>query len=116
MTGKRETSLWSADQENELCAHLATGKTMLECAKAMNMTRSRVAGKICRLKNAQDPRLPANRNLSGPEVLTHRVDRLAELLADGKSFKECAALMDIVPSLVFRYFKRMRKGLGWQAA
>ena len=107
---------WSDSQVDLLCSLLAQGKTMSECALAMKMTRSTVAGKIMRLKTSKDSRLPKDRNTSRMMALNDRTNELADLLAEGVDFKDCIDIMRVNRSIAYRYFKRMREGLGWQAA
>lgn len=77
---------WPDARVEELCALLAARKSFSQIAEAMDITRKSVASRVKRLRNHDDPRLPADRPLPKrlalpvPEDFTDHAHQLSELL------------------------------------
>lgn len=106
---------WSDDETDRLCALSRDGLTVNAMGAALGRTRNSVSGQINRLRLAGDERLrPAA--LDPIRQRAARIDRLADLMADGcETLQEASTALDIPITLARELWTRIRTRLGPQA-
>jgi len=118
---RRQERPWSQDEIDYLTTNLAKGYSYAQIAEGLGRPRNAVAGKIRRLRGAEDkPRVrPAKSRSEAAKVdwvrNGERQDQVAELLADDFKFAEIAEELGITINAVKLAFRKICRKMGRQA-
>lgn len=120
MAEPHKNQKWTPEQIDTVCAMLAQQATLSEIGAHFGVTKLAISGLVNRMKLANDPRLPANRNTREKprprNVLAAAVDRFAEALSQDMGVEQAGAAIGVGRGAAWKYFGVLRKKYGWQAA
>ncbi|MEH3098841.1 GcrA family cell cycle regulator [Sphingomonas adhaesiva] len=117
---------WTDDRDDQLVALKLRGLTVNAIAAEMGLSRNAVTGRIHRLRERGDPRLPA----AGPAIMDTRrrkksapiarpvtiADHVAEAMSRGASSFVSAAFGVCTPAEAKAAWQTILDRYGWQAA
>jgi hypothetical protein len=109
---------WSQAELDYMADNYRKGFSYTQIAEGLGngRTRSAVAGALRRLRSGDGRNRAKPREQGVPIDTMRRIDQVAELLSEGFDFAGIAEELNITRKAVVSCFKRIRAGLGRQAA